>query len=100
MDDGVESQAVFPRGGEILDADTRVLGRSALGPSQKGFAGRQWFILTHHDIRYLKRKNTKQIIKFNLKKYKKENKKTPKNEIKGENNKYVVNIFSGKLFEQ
>jgi hypothetical protein len=34
MDDGVESQAVFPRGGEILDADTRVLGRSALGPSQ------------------------------------------------------------------
>lgn len=95
MDDGVESQAVFPRGGEILDADTRVLGRSALGPSQKSFAGRQWFILTHHDIRYLKRK---QIIKFNLKKYKKENKK--QNEIKGENNKHVVNIFSGKLFEQ
>ncbi len=41
MDDGVESQAVFPGGGEILDADTRVLGRGALGPSQKGFTGRQ-----------------------------------------------------------
>jgi hypothetical protein len=41
MDDGVESQAVLPGGGEILDADTRVLGRGALSPSQKGFTGRQ-----------------------------------------------------------
>ena len=97
MDDGVESQSVFPGGGEILDADTRVLGRGALGPSQKSFTGRQWFILAHHDIRYLKEEKTKYLIQLNERKTKRNNNNNNK---KCENNKHVVKKIFWKIVKQ
>ena len=39
MDDGVESQAVSPRGREVSDVDVGVLGGGLLGPPEQGLLG-------------------------------------------------------------